>query len=297
MTGTVLLNGEFVAADSATVSAFDGGFMHGAGLFETMRAENERVFQLDSHIARLQRSASRLLVPIERSQLPHAEQFSELLSRNGLTEGRVRLTVTAGGMKNPNHPDNPDNPRDEDAPQLTVCATASGLLDYPAQLYDRGVTVIVSKFRQSPHDPIAGHKTTSYFPRLLALREARQARCTEAIWFTTHNHLAEGSISNIFLVRNGSLKTPPLDTPILPGLARQLVLKLAADEKIDVEECVLSIDDLLDADEVFITNSIMQVMPVIGVEKKDVADGRVGEVSRKLYQAYRAALRKECRLE
>jgi branched-chain amino acid aminotransferase len=286
MATTVLLNGEFMPASEANVSAFDGGFLHGAGLFETMRAENERVFQLESHIARLQRSASQLLIPIDRHQLPHAEQFSELLAQNGLREGRVRLTVTAGGMKT-----------DDDTPQLTICATASSLSDYPSQLYDQGVTVIVSQYRQSPHDPIAGHKTTSYLPRLLSLREARQARCIEAIWFTTHNHLAEGSISNVFLMRDGKLKTPPVDTPILPGLARELVLKLAGEVEVEFEECVLSVDDLLDADEIFLTNSIMQVMPVVRVEKKDIADGKVGAVTKKLYEAYRETVRKECRLE
>lgn len=286
--GTLWLNGEYVRAESASVSAFDGGFLHGAGLFETMRAENERVFQLERHIARLRHSAGQLLIPIERTTLPQAEQFSELLARNDLTDGRIRLTVTAGEMKGTG---------EDDTPQLTVCASASPLSDYPAQLYEQGVTVILSKYRQSPHDPIAGHKTTSYLPRLLGLREARQARCTEAIWFTTHNHLAEGSISNLFLVRNEKLRTPPLDTPILGGLARGRVIELAKDLKIDVAECVLSIDDLLDADEVFLTNSIMQVMPVVRVEKKDIADARVGKMTGLLLQAYRGALRKECRLE
>ncbi len=285
MAATIFLNGEFTPASEANVSVFDGGFLHGAGLFETMRSENERVFQLESHIARLQRSAGQLLIPIERKNLPHAEQFSELLSQNGLKEGRVRLTVTAGGMKS-----------DDNAPHLTICATASSLSDYPSQLYDQGVNVIVSQYRQSPNDPIAGHKTTSYFPRLLALREARQARCIEAVWFTTHNHLAEGSISNIFLLQDGKLRTPPIDTPILPGLARELVLKLAVDAKLDVAECVLSVDDLLDADEVFLTNSIMQVMPVVRVEKKDIADGRVGEITRTIYNAYRDTVQKECKL-
>lgn len=288
MSDVVLLNGEFIDAGDAKVSAFDGGFLHGAGLFETMRAENERVFRLQDHYARLCRSASMLLVPVEQDQLPHAEKLADLMSRNNLTEARIRVMVTAGGMRAQSA---------KHAPNLTVCATASTLSEYPKDLYERGIGVVVSRFRQTPKDPIAGHKTTCYLPRLLALREAQQARCMEAIWFSTKNHLAEGSISNVFIVRDGTLKTPPLDTPVLPGIARDTVLQLAKEAGIPAEETVLSIDDLLDANEVLLTNSIMQVMPVVKIEKKDVGDGRVGPIAKKLYAAYRTRVRKECRVE
>src|SRR6185503_6692986 len=101
------------------------------------------------------------------------------------------------------------------------------LAGYSAELYAHGVQVIVCSYRASPTDPLGGHKTTSYFPRLLGLREAQQARCTEAIWFTTSKHLAEGCISNVFVVRDGAMKTPPLDTPVLPGIARGVVLEIS----------------------------------------------------------------------
>ncbi len=154
--------------------------------------------------------------------------------------------------------------------------------------------VMVSTFRQSPDDPIAGHKTTAYLPRLLALREAQHARCMEAIWFTTGNTLAEGSISNVFTVRDDMLSTPPLDTPVLPGIARGVVLELAARLGLKAREAALTIDDLLDADEVFLTNAIMQVMPVVRVEMHDIGKGTVGPVAKRLGEAYREVVRKEC---
>jgi branched-chain amino acid aminotransferase len=287
VTATVYLNGAFVSGPNAHVSVYDGGWLHGAGLFETMRAEGGRVFRLESHLERLRRSADVLLAPMEHSDLPKETVFRELLERNGLKEARVRLTVSAGSMR---------EAEGDDVRRLTVCATVFPLSGYPKELYERGVSVVVCDFRQSTSDPLAGHKCTAYLPRLLGLRQAQQKRCTEAIWFTTGNKLAEGSISNVFVVRGGKLKTPPLDTPVLPGIARGLVLQIAADCGITCEQCPLSIDDLLDADEVLLTNAIMQVMPVVHVERHDIGGGRVGAIGNRLYQEYRKRVRQECGL-
>ena len=116
----------------------------------------------------------------------------------------------------------------------------------------------------------------------------------ETIWFTTANRLAEGSISNVFIVQGKTLKTPPLDTPVLPGIARSVVMELAGEESMKTQQCPLTIDDLLDADEVFLTNAIMQVMPVTRVEKHDIGSGGVGPVARKLLAAYRERVQQEC---
>jgi len=285
MTATVYLNGAFVSEREAQVSVYDGGWLHGAGLFETMRAEGGRVFRLESHVERLLRSANALLTPLERGDLPAEAVFKELLERNQLKEARMRMTVSAGSMR---------ESEEGEVRRLTVCVTASPLSGYPAELYDRGVNAAICDFRQSTSDPLAGHKSTAYLPRLLGLRQAQQKRCTEAIWFTTRNELAEGSITNIFIVRSGVLKTPPLNTPVLPGIARELVLQIAAEFLIECEQCALSIDDLLDAHEVLLTNVIMQVMPVVRVEKHDIGQGRVGPIGMRLLQEFRRRVQREC---
>ncbi len=285
MTSTVHLNGEFVDASSARVSVYDGGWLHGAGLFETMRAENRCVFRLESHLDRLSRSAEKLLVPVPSEKLPTPSTLAELLDRNGLRDARVRLTVSAGSVH---------GERGTGAADFTVCATASAISSYPHDFYERGVHVAICTFRVSPSDPLAGHKTTSYLPRLLALRDAQQARCVEALWFTTANRLAEGSISSVWIVRDGVLKTPPLDTPVLPGIARGVVLELAKEIGIEARSCPLTIDDLLDADEVLLTNAIMQVLPVIRVERRDIGAARVGPIAKRLLEEYRRLVRKEC---
>lgn len=286
MTTTAFVNGEFLATSEACIHIDDGGWLHGAGLFETMRAEHGRVFRLASHLERLRRSADTLLATIEPDRLPDASVISELLRRNDLISARVRLTVSAGRMV---------ESENDESTRITVCLTASPLAPYADRHYDTGVQVSICRSQVSPTDPTAGHKTTGYLPRLLGLRQAREAGCFESLWFTTANRLAEGSISNVFLVKDGVLKTPPLDTPVLPGIARGVVIDLAKTEEIELAENPLTIDDLLDADEAFLTNAIIQIMPVVQVEKREIADGKVGAVTGKLLEGYRSLVREECR--
>ena len=276
MSAVVLFNGGFVNAAEARLDVYDGGWLHGAGVFETMRAEYGHVWRLESHLGRLMRSAERLLSPVPIDALPGREQFSELLERNELTAGRVRLTVTAGSML---------EAPGADGPRFTVAATVTPLTPYAPHLYQRGVRVKIAPYRQCTTDPLAGHKSTCYLPRLLALRDARRAGCEEALWFTEFNHLAEGSVTNVFLAKDGALRTPPLETPVLPGIARQAVLELAEAKGIEIVQKPTAISDLLDADEVFLTNVIMLVMPVTSVEQREIAGGRVGPLTQQLSAA------------
>ncbi len=288
MSQFVWLNGEVVAAEDARVGVHDGGFLHGAGLFETMRAEGGHVFRLAKHVGRLCTSAERLIAPVDVDELPGQGALGELLERNGLREARVRLTVTAGDMLAA------ARAGDEGGVRHTVCATVSPLSAYPQKFYENGVAVAISRYRQSNMDPLAGHKSTCYLPRLMALRDARALKCEEALWFTHEHLLAEGSISSVFVVKGGAVKTAGLETPVLPGVARAAVLDLCEQHDIKAEEGAINIDDLLDADEVFLTNVIMCVMPVIAVEKRTIGDGKPGAVTKRLMDGFRDMVAKEC---
>jgi branched-subunit amino acid aminotransferase/4-amino-4-deoxychorismate lyase len=285
MTPIVFLDGRFLAAAEAAVSVFDASYLHGAGLYETIRAEQGRAFRLETHLDRMVRSAGALHIPIHRRDLPTQEVVSELLTRNGLTRARVRITLSGRST----HAETSDA-----EPRPSICVTAADLASYSGALYESGSAVVVCDFRLSPTDPLAGHKTTSYLPRLLGLHQAHEARCVEALWFTTANVLAEGCLSNVFVVRRGAIATPGLDTPVLPGIARSLVLELCRSQGMDMEEKALTIDDLLGADEVLLTNSIMQVVPVIRVEKHDIGEGRVGPIACELLAEYRRTVKAEC---
>lgn len=294
MSRVVFLNGCFLPAAEARISVWDAGWLHGAGLFETMRARFGRIFRLDAHLDRLMGSAQKLLLPLERPDLPLTSDFAELLERNGLTEARVRLTVTAGPTIDQ---DTSRSQPQEDRPRLTVCTTATRFAAYPREFAERGMTVSISPYKVAPDDPLAGHKCTSYLPRLLALRDAHLKQCGEALWFTTGNLFTEGSISNVFVVREGKLQTPPLETPVLPGITRAAVLELAKIAGLQAEEKPLTIDDLLDAGEVFLTNSIMEVMPVCRVEKHQIGNGQPGPVTKRLGEDYRVLVEKECKAD
>ncbi|HUT45875.1 MAG TPA: aminotransferase class IV, partial [Sedimentisphaerales bacterium] len=150
-------------------------------------------------------------------------------------------------------------------------------------------------FRQNPAEPTCGHKTISYFSRMLALKWAHQRRATEALWFTVDNRLAEGCISNVFLVKDSVLYTPPIETPVLAGVARKTVCQIALKNSIKLVEKDLNIDDCLDADEAFLTNVIMQIMPISRIEKHTVGDGRVGAMTKKLQKGFEELIKTECR--
>jgi branched-chain amino acid aminotransferase len=170
--------------------------------------------------------------------------------------------------------------------QATMLITATQLQPYPKEYYEKGVLVTLCPYRQNTNDPTCGHKTTSYFSRMLALQNAHQKGAAESLWFTVDNRLAEGCVSNVFLVKDSIVYTPPLYTPVLAGVARKNICKLAMKNSIELVEKDLNINDVLGADEIFITNVIMQVMPVVQVEKHIVSKGKVGETTKLLLDQF-----------
>lgn len=275
MSEKIYLNGGLVSGGEARVSVSNPAFLHGVGLFETLRTYNGRPFMLAEHIERLRRSAARLNMPIGETLEKVPAAVADVIEANNLTGARVRFTVTPPGA-----PESPDD--------VTLLVRAEATTGYPPELYERGMTVcVLNEFRQSKLDPLAGHKTTSYFPRLLALRNAQDKRCGEALWFTPDSLLAESCMANVFLVIKDGLVTPPIDTPILPGVTRSAVLDLARRQGIACEERPCTIDDLLGAREVFLTNAIMEVMPVTRIERHAVSQEKVGPITQSLGDAYR----------
>ncbi|MCK4342275.1 MAG: aminotransferase class IV family protein [Phycisphaerae bacterium] len=280
----VCLNGVLMPADEARVSVFDSGFMQGIGLFETMRAYNGKVLRLDRHLDRLANSAVVLGWTVTPDTEELADNVSQVLSATRALDARVRLTVTTGSL----------HATASDVPGLTVVVTASPGEKYPDEYYAKGVTVLVSNFRQSGADPTVGHKTTSYFARLASLRAAHAQAAFEALWLTPDGHLAEAAISNVFVVHDQQLLTPPLDTPVLPGITRATVIELAVALDIPVRETPLTLEDVRAADEVFLTNSMMEVMPVVRVEREPISDEKPGDVTRELAVAYGHLIDREC---
>jgi branched-chain amino acid aminotransferase len=283
MAKKVFLNDNLIDFDQAHLSASESGFLYGAGLFETMRSRNGIVFRLQDHLDRLFQSAVALSINHSYEKPYISDAIGKLLQANELSEARLRLILTNGPLT-----------ESEDQRKPTLLITATEFRPYPAEYYKAGVLVILCPFRQNPTDPTCGHKTTCYY-RLLALHLAQQKGAVEALWFTTDNRLAEGCVSNIFLVKNSVLYTPPVETPVLAGIARKAVRQLAQQQSVDLVEKDLYISDVLDADEAFLTNVIMEVLPVIQVERRTIGDGKVGPVTMKTRESFLRAIDEECR--
>jgi len=281
----VFLNDGIVNIDKARVPVADAGLLYGMGLFETMRACNGVVFEMDAHLDRLLGSAKKLSIGNTYDSEFIAEAVNKTLEANKLKDARLRLTITGGSAST-----------DNDEPRPTLLITAIEFNPYPPEYYKKGVMVVLCPYKQNASDPLFGNKTTSYMSRMLGLKFAHKSKAAEALWFTTDNRLAEGCISNVFLVKDSALFTPTLNTPVLPGIARKTVMKLARQSTIRYYEKNLNINDLLDADEVFLTNIIMQVMPVVKVEKHDISDGKVGPVAKELQKRFNDFVKKSCGL-
>lgn len=284
LTEWVCLNGQLISADEARISVFDSSFMQGIGLFETMRAYAGRVFRLERHLARLANSARALgwsIIPEPEVTESHVEQVVQACAGQNT---RVRLTVSPGSLRLV----------EDQPPELTIVATASPGGTYPDEYYQQGVSVLSAPGQQNRFDPTCAHKTTSYFARMASLREAHLRGAFEMLFLTDDVHLAEGAISSVFIVQDGKLLTPPLDTPILPGITRATVIEQALEMKLPVQETALTLVQVKSAAEVFLTNSMMEIMPVALVDGDTIGDGKPGELTRQLAQAYKELVAREC---
>ena len=278
----VHLNGQCVPASEATVSVFDAGFLHGATAFTTMLAHNGVVFRLDRHLMRLANTVEMMGLACVADPAALTAAVYEVLDANDLQRARMRITLSPGSAQGATGP--------------TLLVTAQPLPDYPSEWYTDGVGVIVTALPQPLGDPTLGHKTGCYFPRVLARQEAAQKGGEEALWFTADRRLAEACFSNVFLVdAEGVVRTPPRDTPVLDGVVRQAVLELCQREEMPYDaERALTINDVLEATEVFLTNSTMGVRPVVRIERHVVGDEKPGEVTQRLMTAYAELLDTEC---
>ena len=284
------INGQFVDAADARVGFFDAGFQHGIGLFETMLARDGAVLRLEEHLERLATSARELRLFDPLRVEPLAEAVHLCLDQNGMKDARVRITLTAGDMGKPFAGANAAGERPA-APQPTVAIHVQPPTRYPDELFANGVAVSIAEGRANPHDPFAAHKTLHYWPRIAALQRAGESGCAEALWFTIGNHLASGSVSSVFLVKDGRIRVPfargeGVPSPVLPGCTRAAVLLWAEGTGVPVERANLAIDDVLAADEIFLTNSSWGVMPVVRVERHQVGAGVPGPVARAMREKW-----------
>lgn len=275
----IWLNGQLVEDDRAHIGVHDRGFTLGDGLFETMRAYGGRVPRLEAHLQRLRAGAVRIGLPLPGDLEDAVRQTVEA---NACDHAAVRLTVSRGpddhGLELPE----PSRP--------TVVVTVRPYAPLAAW-YECGVRAVVSGARLNEHAAIVGLKHLGRLDLIVARRQAREAGFDEALLLNTARHLAEGTVSNVFLVVEGVLHTPALSCGPLPGITRAAAIDLAAERGLTVREEVCPPELSRRADEAFLTNSLREIVPLVNVDGRPVGDGRPGPLTLALLDAYRALAR------
>lgn len=293
MPAIVNLDGELVAPSAARVSVFDRGFLYGDSIYEVIRTYGGRPFELAAHLVRLRHSAERIgLEPKWDTRRCEHEIARTLEAARGgdvpdpsaapwnVGERYLRVVMTRGAGEIGLDPALAVDP--------VALVIVQPLAGPPARAYADGVmAAIVGLRRASPQaiDPSA--KTGSHLPNVLALREARAAGAYEAFVLDERGFVTEGSSSNVFAVQRGRLVTPPLAAGILEGVTRGVVLRLARSLGLDAQEAPLRADELEGADEVFLTSTIREIVPVVRLRTREVGSGRPGPVTSRLHRAFR----------
>ncbi len=280
----VFLNGNVIPRREATISALDYGFLFGYALFETMRAYGGKIFRLDDHLRRLGASSEKLRISVDARALK--EPILDLVRMNELKEARIRVTVSVGAGGSV-----PDTSSCE---KPTVLITANAYSPYQMAVYERGFSGIISTIRRNSRSPLPGMKTANYLENLLARREAGAAGADEALLLNENGVVAEASASNFFLTSGEVVKTPPLDSGILPGITRGVVLELAARHGIPTAEEDIPPGHISAAAESFLTNSLIEVMPLTAIDGIGIGSQKPGPVTRQLMNAYKELVLREC---
>jgi branched-subunit amino acid aminotransferase/4-amino-4-deoxychorismate lyase len=270
-------NGRLLPAQECALPPTDRSYLLGDGLFETILVQAGRPVFLAEHLARLSASSACL-----GYALPATEQLTGavtlLINKNSLLEGALRLTVSPAASEGLLAAGNSS---------LNVTITCRSGPPYSADLYQRGFrAVIAAATRRNEHSPLARHKTTNFLDNVLARREAKAAGADEALLLNTAGNLCEAAAANLFLVCGGKVLTPPVTDGALPGIVRAKILNLCPELGLPALEHSLSPANLQEADEAFLTNSLLGVMPLVSVDTIPLGDGTPGPLTRLLAGAY-----------
>ncbi len=300
MAEIIYLNGRLIPRSIAKLSPFDHGFLYGYGLFETMRAYQGHIFRLDRHLTRLRCSAESIglthsILSTNAGKQSLKAACIETLEANKLKDARLRLTVSAGEGDMTPDPGTCSSP--------TVLITARDLVPLPAEKYESGSKAALSSLRRNSQSPLSRLKSTCYMENILARMIAKAAGYDEAILLNERGYLAEGSTSNVFLVKKSPspkgkgqvrvLVTPSLESGILPGITREAVLEIARASNIQTQERQVELKELIEAEEAFVTNSILELMPLTMFEGKPIGTGKPGQLTKELLAAYRKLVNEE----
>lgn len=280
----IWLDGKLVDKEDAKVSVYDHGLLYGDGVFEGIRIYHGKIFEADAHLRRLYASAKaiRLVIPMAPAQFKAA--LEQTVKANNLTDGYIRAVVTRGVGALSIDPNKCPNP--------SVFIIADVIQVYSKELYEKGMAVITaSVIRNHPNAISPRVKSLNYLNNILARIEANDAGVSEAVMLNHEGNVAECTVENIFIVRDGQVQTPPTTDGALDGITRQVMIGLCLRLGIDCVEKTLQKLDLYIADEFFVTGTGAEVVPVTKIDDRPVGSGEVGPITKRLIDAFHRHVR------
>ena len=281
MPGLISVNGTITDAEDARIPVLDHGFLFGDSVYETLRTHRRKPFLFTRHFIRMERSARSIELALPWSREKTFQEVCRVVDAAGMkSEFRIRITVTRGeGEVGP-------DPASCKSPNVIVIVTP--LAELPPSTYENGVEVMISSFHRTIH--LADAKTGNLIRTVLAQREARMAGAFEAILLTPEGIISDGITSNVYLVKDRRIMTPSREACSLEGITRGAVIELAGRMGLEVIEGLLRPDEMEKSDEMFLTSTTREIVPIVRVKTSSgmriIAGGKPGPVTRALREAY-----------
>ncbi|WP_078597419.1 branched-chain-amino-acid transaminase [Evansella clarkii] len=276
----IFLSGEFVKKEDAVVSVYDHGFLYGDGVFEGIRVYSGNIFKLDEHLDRLFESAQSIMLTIPYTKEELTNIIVDTVRKNQLKTAYIRVVVSRGAGNLGLDPAYCSQPR--------VVVIAEELALYPQSLYEKGLRVGSVASRRNRPDVLSPQvKSLNYLNNILVKLEANQAGVDEALMLNDQGYVTEGSADNIFIVKNGTIRTPPVYLGALEGITRNAIISLAKELGYELQETPFTRHDVYTADEVFLTGTAVEVIAVVEVDGRKVQEGKPGEVTNHLLSEFR----------
>lgn len=276
----VYINGKLANKERALISVFDHGFLYGDGVFEGIRTYDRLVFRLKEHIDRLYKSADAIELKIPMTKIEMIETIVKTLKANKLKDAYVRLVVTRGigdlGL----------DPRKCHKPTVIIITDKIAL--YPKEFYQKGLEIVTATTKRNlPQALDPRIKSLNYLNNILAKIDAIKAGTEEAIMLTYDDYVAECTGDNIFVVKNCEVITPPVDIGALEGITRDAVISLAKRLDMPFYEKLLRMEDIYSADEVFLTGTAAEIIPVVKIDERRIGNGKPGEITLRLTEEFK----------
>ena len=276
----IFLNNELVDAENAKISVFDHGLLYGDGVFEGIRLYNKCIFKLEEHLIRLEMSAKALMLDIPMDREALAKAVCDTCKANGLENGYIRLVVTRGvgnlglSIKNCNQP------------QIIIIADNIQL--YPKEYYEKGLKIITVPTRRNNSAALPPMiKSLNYLNNILAKIEAQNLGYQEAIMLNDQGYVAECTGDNIFMLKDGILYTPKIASGSLKGITREVVIEIAEELKIELIETEMTRYDTWIADEMFLTGTAAELIPIVEVDSRKIGNGQPGIITAKFLDLFK----------